>query len=87
MFRERYFRTARRPSKIRRRWARGLYVLCALTLVPSLFMHPHAEFRFAELPAFHALLAFVTGCALVGVARLMRRVLQRPENYYEDEGN
>ncbi|GAB3678273.1 hypothetical protein [Salinisphaera aquimarina] len=74
----------RRPSGRRLFWARVLYVVCAATLVPSLFMHPHGEFSFSELPAFHALLAFVTGCVLVLVAQFMRRLLIRPEDYYSD---
>ena len=74
----------RRPSsRARLRWARVLYVVCALTLVPSLFIHPHSEFGFAEIPGFHALLAFVTGCVLVLVAIVVRRIIIRPEDYYE----
>jgi hypothetical protein len=74
----------RRPSSpTRLRWARALYVVCALTLVPSLFLHPHSEFGFAEIPGFHALLAFLTGCVLVLVAIVVRRLLIRPEDYYE----
>ncbi|MES1930643.1 hypothetical protein SADO_15374 [Salinisphaera dokdonensis CL-ES53] len=74
----------RRPSTTaRRRWAWVLYIVCALTLVPSLFIHPHSEFGFAEIPGFHALLAFVTGCVLVLVAIVVRRIIIRPEDYYE----
>jgi polyferredoxin len=81
---ERNPRKYRRPSsRARQRWARLLYLACALTLVPSLFIHPHSEFGFAEIPAFHALLAFLTGCALVLVAIVVRRILIRAENYYE----
>ena len=50
---------------------------------PSLFIHPHAEFGFAEMPAFHALLAFVTGVVLVLAAILLRRLIMRGEDYYE----
>lgn len=75
----------RRPSSRKRlRWARLLYVVCAITLVPSLFLHPHSEFGFAEIPGFHALLAFLTGFALVLVAIVVRRVIIRPADYYED---
>ncbi|MES1925666.1 hypothetical protein [Salinisphaera sp. T31B1] len=81
---ERNPRQYRRPSPRRLFWARMLYVGCAITLVPSLFMHPHAEFSFAELPAFHALLAFVTGCLLVLICQVMRRLLIRPEDYYSE---
>lgn len=81
---ERNPRTSRRPSSpARSRWARLLYLVCALTLVPSLAMQPHSEFGFAEIPAFHALLAFLTGCALVLVAIVVRWILIRPEDYYE----
>lgn len=80
-------RQIRRPGTApRRRLVWLLYVTCALTLVPILFLHPHAEFTFAELPGFHAALAFVTGCVLVGIAQLLRHLLIRPENYYEENG-
>lgn len=82
---ERNPREYRRPSsRTRRRWVHVLYVLCALTLVPSLFLHPHSEFGFAEIPGFHALLAFLTGFALVLVAIVVRRLIIRPADYYEN---
>lgn len=81
---ERNPRKIRRPSTAARlHWARVLYVVCALTLVPSLFMHPHAEFGFAAVPGFHALLAFITGCVLVLAAIILRRLIMRGEDYYE----
>ncbi|ROO29244.1 hypothetical protein SAOR_04140 [Salinisphaera orenii MK-B5] len=81
---ERNPQSLRRPSTpARRRAAWLLYAVCALTLVPSLFIHPHAKFGFAELPAFHALLAFVTGCVLVLAAIILRRLIIRGEDYYE----
>jgi len=80
-------RQIRRPGGPRRYWALALYIGCALTLVPSLFIHPHAKFSFAEIPAFHAMLAFVTGCVLVLVAQLVRWVLMRPDDYYDSEEN
>lgn len=81
---ERNPRQYRRPSTpARMRWARLIYVVCALTLVPSLFMHPHSEFGFAAIPGFHAFLAFLTGAALVLVAMLARWLLMRREDYYE----
>ena len=74
----------RRPSSPKRvRWVRVLYVVCAITLVPSLFLHPHSEFGFAEIPGFHALLAFLTGIVLVLVATVVRRIIMRPADYYE----
>ena len=70
---------------VRRHGWRLLYLLCAATLVPSLFMHPHAEFAFAEVPAFHAALALAAGAAFVAAAQLARRWLMRAEDYYAED--
>lgn len=72
-----------RPSRrVRARW---LILLCALTLLPDLVGVRHEYFGFAGFFGFYAGVAVGAGLVLVLVARLTRRCLIRPEDYYGGE--
>lgn len=59
-------------------WGAGIVLLLA-----DLWIHRHEEFGFALLFGFHGLFGFVACIALVLAAKGLRRVLMRPENYYD----
>lgn len=59
-------------------WAIGLGLVLG-----ELLMDRHEELAFAERFAFYALFGFVACVALVLAAKALRRVLKRPEDYYE----
>jgi hypothetical protein len=59
-------------------WAVGIALLAA-----ELFVHRHEEFDFALWFGFYALFGFVACVVLVVTAKALRRVLKRPEDYYE----
>lgn len=64
-------------------WA--LYGLCFATLVADLFYHKHAYFTVDGYFGIHAAYGFVAFLLIVFVGGALRRVLMRPEDYYESE--
>ena len=65
------------------RLLRGFYVLCALLVIVDFIVHRHIEMTWENLPAFYALYGFVACVLLVLLAKLMRKVVMRKEDYYD----
>ncbi len=63
---------------------RGLWALGAVLVLLDLAVHRHEESAFAELFGFFGLYGFVACVALVLTAKLLRRGVMRPEDYYGD---
>lgn len=62
---------------------RGLWICCALLLSIDLIVHRHEVFAFASSFGFHGIFGFSACVALVVVAKQLRRVLKRDEDYYD----
>jgi hypothetical protein len=62
---------------------RTLVGLCALALVADFFYTKHPFFGVEELPGFYAVYGFVVSAALVLTAKQLRKLVGRPEDYYE----
>jgi hypothetical protein len=71
------------PRNIRR-VLRGLYVVCALLLLIDILYHRHVVHAWESLFGFYALFGFVACTALVLIAKEMRKLLMRDEDYYDD---
>jgi hypothetical protein len=65
------------------RLVRGFYAVCALLLLFDLFVPKHGAFAIEHVFGFYAFFGFVACVTLVLVAKQLRRVLMRPEDYYE----
>ncbi|TDC54029.1 hypothetical protein E1281_16840 [Actinomadura sp. KC345] len=61
----------------------GLYLLCALVFLADLLYAKHPHFDVENLFGFYAVFGFVGSVTLVLVAKQLRRVLMRGEDYYE----
>lgn len=68
-----------------RRLAYALYAVCALLLLADLFYVKHVHFAFEGWIGFFALLGFVAYCFIVNAAKLLRRLVKRPEDYYGEQ--
>ena len=62
---------------------RTLYVICALLLILDFFLHRHVAHAWEELPGFYAIFGFAACVTLVLVARQLRKILMREEDYYD----
>lgn len=62
---------------------RVFYAVCALLFVLDFIIHRHTTYEWEQLPGFYAIFGFVAFVLLVVVAKLMRKLLMRREDYYD----
>jgi peptidoglycan/LPS O-acetylase OafA/YrhL len=60
-----------------------LYLCCALLLLADLFIHRHVTHAWESLWGFYALFGFLACVVLVLLAKQLRKILKRPEDYYD----
>lgn len=70
-----------KPENIRR-LLRILYLACALLLVLDLIIHRHVIHTWESLWGFYGFYGFLACIGLVLTAKQLRKILQRPEDYY-----
>jgi hypothetical protein len=69
------------PRNVRKiLWA--LYTACGLLLAIDFVYHRHADFEFEQFFGFYGLYGFGACVALVLIAKELRKLLSRPEDYY-----
>ena len=61
----------------------SLYVVCGLLLAIDVFVPKHGPFPIEHSFGFYGLFGFVACVVLVLVAKQLRRILMRPEDYYD----
>lgn len=61
----------------------ALYGLCALLLLVDPFLHKYGYFAIETLWGFYGLYAFIACVACVLIAKGLRRIVLRPEDYYD----
>ena len=61
----------------------AFYAVCGLLLVIDGFVPKHGPFAIEHIYGFYGIFGFVACVALVLIAKQLRRVLMRPENYYD----
>ena len=66
-----------------KRLLRTIYVICAVLLGLDLVFQRHVIHDWEALPGFYALYGFVACAALVLIAKQMRKLLMRKEDYYD----
>lgn len=71
-----------RPENVTRLY-RGLWIAGALLALLDLLVHRHAEAAFDGWFGFYAVYGFVACVTLVLAAKVLRRVMMRPEDYYD----
>ncbi len=72
-----------KPSNVRR--LLGIfYALCVLLVIADFLVHRHIGFSWEKIPAFYALYGFVACVLLVILAREMRKLVMRKEDYYDE---
>lgn len=62
---------------------RGLWVVGIVLMLADLLLHKHEDFTFAAWFGYYGFYGFVACVALVLTAKALRRVLMRPEDYYD----
>jgi len=62
---------------------RVFYVICALLLAVDMFIGKHGPFRVEHRFGFYGWFGFIACVTLVLVAKQLRRILMRSEDYYD----
>jgi hypothetical protein len=65
------------------RLLRGLYIVCGILFALDFVLHRHTIHAWEDLPGFYAIFGFVACVVLVLVAREMRKIVMRREDYYD----
>ena len=65
------------------RLVHGFYIVCGLLLVIDVFVPKHGPFAIEHIYGFYGIFGFLACVALVLIAKQLRRVLMRPEDYYD----
>lgn len=71
-----------KPQNVNR-LLRVFYAICGLLFVLDFILHRHVYHSWESTPAFYAIFGFVACVALVLIAKEMRKVLMRKEDYYD----
>lgn len=61
----------------------GFYLICAILLILDFVLHRHVIHSWENIPGFYAIFGFVACVLLVLIAKEMRKVVMRKENYYD----
>jgi hypothetical protein len=62
---------------------RSFYFICAFLFILDFILHRHVTLSWENIPGFYALFGFVACVALVLIAKQMRKILMRKEDYYD----
>jgi len=71
------------PENVRRIYY-AIWVVCALLLAIELLIDKHVETAVEQWFGFHGFFSLLACVVLVLAAKLLRRVVSRPEDYYDD---
>lgn len=72
-----------KPENVKR-LMRGFYLCCALLVLADFVFHRHIGLSWERIPAFYALYGFAACVLLVLVAKEMRKLVMRKEDYYDE---
>ena len=64
---------------------RTLVVCCVILFGLDFILHRHVEHPWESFPGFYAIYGFVACVILVMLARELRKLVMRDEDYYEDD--
>jgi hypothetical protein len=79
-FEKRYWLDDRRNVD---RLVHAFYVVCAVLIVIDVFVPKHGPFIIEHVFGFYGWFGFIACVALVLIAKQLRRVVMRPEDYYD----
>lgn len=73
------------PANVGKWVLRALYVACALSVAADFTYDKHGHYDVEHWPGFHAGYGFISFVGLVLTAIVLRKLVSRPEDYYEPE--
>ncbi len=70
------------PENVKR-LRKGFFVALVLVLVAEFFVDMHGEFHVEHFFGFYAVYGFISYVVLIFVAKFLRTILMRKEDYYD----
>jgi hypothetical protein len=64
---------------------RGLVICCVILFGLDFVLHRHVEHPWESFPGFYAIYGFIACVILVLIARELRKLVMRDEDYYDRE--
>lgn len=72
-----------KPANVK--WVMRLfYAICILLVFADFILHRHIGLPWEEIPAFYAIYGFIACVVLVMIAKEMRKIVMRKEDYYDE---
>lgn len=65
------------------RLVHAFYAICAVLIAIDVFVPKHGAFAVEHVLGFYGWFGFIACVVLVLAAKQLRRILMRPENYYD----
>ena len=66
----------------------GVIAICALTVIGDFFYHKHVEYAAEDfIPGMYGSCGFIGCVFLVLSAKLLRKIVMRSEDYYDDRND
>lgn len=62
---------------------RTLYLVCIVLILLDFIVHRHITVEWESFPGFYALFGFLAYVTIVLTSYLLRKILQRREDYYD----
>lgn len=62
---------------------RGFFAFLVVLLLIDFIVPKHGDFYWEDAPGFFASFGFISGVALISIARIVRRFIRRDEDYYD----
>lgn len=72
-----------KPENVQR-VLKGFYAICIILVIADFVVHRHISLSWEEIPAFYAIYGFIACVVLVVIAKEMRKVIMRKEDYYDE---
>ena len=63
---------------------RSFYIICFLLVIADFIFHRHIGLEWENIPAFYAIYGFIACVVLVVIAKEIRKLVMRKENYYDE---
>ena len=70
-------------SENRKKVRRYFFISLGILLILDPFIHKHAEFPWESVPAFYAVYGYAACVSLIFIAKGLRRLVKRDEDYYQ----
>ncbi len=71
------------PKNVRRLQI-GFFVSLVLVLIAESFVNMHGEFEVEHFYGFYAVFGFISYVSLIFIAKFLRKIIMRKEDYYDD---